>query len=133
MIDRLSHITIYVLDADAAKDFYTTKLGFKVGSDQGSGAGRWLTVVPPEQPELFIALLEPETDVSDQQTAADMRALIAKGALGGAFFETKDCRKAHEELSARGVEFIHKPTEKPYGIEATFKDNSGNRLILLEH
>jgi catechol 2,3-dioxygenase-like lactoylglutathione lyase family enzyme len=133
MIDRLSHITIYVLNADEAKAFYTDTLGFKLGTDQGTGTGRWLTVTPPDQPDLYIALLEPETDVGDTQTAAEMRSLIAKGALGGAFFETKDCRNAYEQLTARGVDFDEEPIQKPYGIEATLRDDSGNRIVLLQH
>ena len=133
MLERLSHITIYVLNADEAKDFYTNTLGFNLGTDMGTGPGRWLTVTPPQQPDLYIALLEPESDVDDPQTAADMRSLIAKGALGGAFFETKDCAKAYEELTARGVEFTEPPAKKPYGIEVTLRDNSGNRVVLLQH
>lgn len=133
MIERLSHMTIYVLDADEAKGFYTTKLGFNLATDQWSGSGRWLTVVAPEQPDLFIALLEPESVVSDSEIAAQLRALIARGVFGGAFFDTKDCQRSYEQLTARGVEFIEAPTEKPYGIEATFRDNSGNRLTLLQH
>jgi len=37
-----------------------------------------------------------------------------------------DCRKTHQELSARGVEFTRAPVEYPWGTAATFKDPDGN-------
>jgi predicted enzyme related to lactoylglutathione lyase len=59
-------------------------------------------------------------------------ALVAKGALGASAFETDDCRATYEELSGRGVMFLSEPTERFYGIEATFRDNSGNWFSMTE-
>jgi uncharacterized glyoxalase superfamily protein PhnB len=39
---------------------------------------------------------------------------------------TADCQKTYEELSAKGVQFTQEPTERPYGVEAVFRDDSGN-------
>ena len=51
--------------------------------------------------------------------------MVAKAALGSGVLETADCQKTYVELKARGVEFKSPPTERFYGIEAVFKDNSG--------
>lgn len=139
MISKLSHSCFYVLDQDSAKEFYTTKLGFTVNTDvvmgegfEGAGQGfRWLTVSPPDQPEVEIILADCRMG-HDEQTAKELRALVAKGALGAAAFETDDCQKSFEELSARGVTFLSEPAERPYGIEAVFRDDSGNWFSLTE-
>jgi catechol 2,3-dioxygenase-like lactoylglutathione lyase family enzyme len=139
MITKLSHSCFYVLDQDSAKEFYTTKLGFQVRTDvtmgdgfEGAGKGfRWLTVSPPDQPEVEIILADCRMG-HDDQTAKELRALVAKGALGAAAWETEDCQKTFEELSARGVTFLSEPAERPYGIEAVFRDDSGNWFSLTE-
>ena len=132
MIQRLSHISIYVLDQDAAYDFYVNKLGLEVRTDAPMGNGfRWLTVGPKGQPDLEIALM-PTTPgpMMDQETSDQLRALVQKGALGAGVMETADIQKTYEELKTRGVEFSQPPTERFYGIEALFKDNSGNWFSL---
>jgi predicted enzyme related to lactoylglutathione lyase len=48
-------------------------------------------------------------------------------------WETDDCHKTYETLKARGVDFVQPPTDRPYGIiEAIFKDNSGNTMVLAQ-
>jgi catechol 2,3-dioxygenase-like lactoylglutathione lyase family enzyme len=128
-------MTIYVLDQDAAYDFYVNKLGLEVRTDAPMDGGfRWLTVGPKGQSDLEIALM-PTTPspMMDQETADTLRALIQKGAIGSGVMETADCRKTYEELKARGVEFSSPPQERFYGIEALFKDNSGNWFSLTQH
>lgn len=140
MISKLSHAGVLVLDQESAKQFYTEKLGFTVRNDvqmgadfAGSGQGfRWLTVSPPGQPDLEFILAAPEMG-HDKGTAGQLRELVAKGAFGGGVWETDDCRKTHEELSGRGVTFLQEPTERPYGVEAVFRDDSGNWFSLTEH
>ena len=126
MIDRISHTTIWVLDQDEALEFYTEKLGFEVNTDARMDAFRWLTVSPPNQPDHELILLEPGPPMMDAEAAAKVKELVAKGLLGPGAFETHDCRATYEALSARGVGFISEPAERPHGIEATFRDNSGN-------
>jgi catechol 2,3-dioxygenase-like lactoylglutathione lyase family enzyme len=128
MIQRLSHVSIYVLDQDAAYDFYINKLGFEVRMDSKMDNGfRWLTVGPKGQPNLQIVLM-PTTPspMMDQETSDNLRALIQKGVLGAGVFQTADCQQTYEELKAKGVEFMGPPAERFYGIEALMKDNSGN-------
>jgi catechol 2,3-dioxygenase-like lactoylglutathione lyase family enzyme len=139
VITRLSHAGVLVLDQDSAKRFYTETLGFTVGFDvqmgsefEGGGQGfRWLTVSPPGQPDLQFILAAPEMG-HDEETARQLRELIAKGAFGGGVWEADDCRKTYEELSGRGVSFMQEPAERPYGVEAVFRDDSGNWFSLTE-
>jgi len=127
MIQRLSHVTIYVLDQDAAKDFYVNKLGFDLKTDASMDNGfRWLTVAPKGQPDLEIVLMATTNPKWDAETAEALRTLVRKGVLGSGVLETADCRKTYEELKAKGVEFSQPPVERFYGIEALLKDNSGN-------
>jgi catechol 2,3-dioxygenase-like lactoylglutathione lyase family enzyme len=132
MIDRLSHACVWVLDQDEALDFYTTKLGFEVRSDERMESFRWLTVGPPGQPDLEILLASPGPPMLDPESAETMRKLVAKGSLGAGVFATDDCRRTYAVLSERGVRFLMEPTERFYGVEATFRDNSGNWFSLTE-
>jgi Glyoxalase/Bleomycin resistance protein/Dioxygenase superfamily len=68
----------------------------------------------------------------DEQSAEHVRALVAKGVLGAAAFETSDCRATYAELSGRGVSFLTEPTKRPWGTEATLRDNSGNWFSVTE-
>ena len=133
MIQRMNHVTIWVLDQEEAKDFYVNKLGFELKTDAKMDSGfRWLTVSPKGQPELEIILMATDGSgsVEDQESAAAIRKLVAAGKLGAGVFQTADCRKTYEELKAKGVEFTQEPKEEFYGVEAVFKDNSGNWFSL---
>jgi catechol 2,3-dioxygenase-like lactoylglutathione lyase family enzyme len=135
MITRLSHYSIYVLDQDQAYDFYINKLGFEVVTDAKMDNGfRWLTVRPKDQPDIEIVLMPvKEGFMFDKDSAEQLRDLIKKGKLGSGVFETNDCRATYTELKSKGVEFMSEPKEQFYGIEALFKDNSGNWFSLSEH
>jgi catechol 2,3-dioxygenase-like lactoylglutathione lyase family enzyme len=126
MVTKLSHTTIWVLDQDEALEFYTRKLGFEVNTDATMDDFRWVTVSPPDQPDHELILLVPGPPMMDEQSAERVKELVAKGVLGPGAFESDDCRRTYAELSGRGVNFLSEPTERFYGIEATFRDNSGN-------
>jgi predicted enzyme related to lactoylglutathione lyase len=133
MIRRLSHTSVYVLDQDRAKSFYTEKLGFEVRADVKMGDFRWLTVGPKGQADLEMVLMPIRAGATMPEDAcAKLRSLIEAGYVGVGVFETTDCKKTYEELKARGVEFKMEPAERPYGIEALFKDDSGNWFSLTE-
>jgi len=133
MIRSLSHATIYVSDQDEARTFYIDKLGFEVRMDVTMEGFRWLTVGPKDQNNIELVLMEPKPGMMhDADTVAALKQLIAKGAIGGGVFHTDDCKSTYEELKARGVEFMGPPAERPYGIEAMFKDNSGNWFSLTQ-
>jgi predicted enzyme related to lactoylglutathione lyase len=134
MITRVNHFSIFVLDQDSAYDFYVNKLGFKVHTDASMGPGkRWLTVTPPEQPDLEIALMAiDEGMMFKKDTAEKMRELVKAGTFGYAVFECNDLVATYEELTARGVKFKKPPTKEFYGFEALFVDDSGNWFSLGE-
>ena len=132
MITALSHTTIWVLDQDEALAFYTQKLGFEVNTDAMMDDFRWLTVNAPGRPDHEFVLLVPGPPMMDEESAAQVKALVAKGVLGAGAFETDDCRATYAELTARGVSFLSEPTERFYGIEATFRDESGNWFSMTE-
>ena len=132
MITNVSLVTIYVTDQDAARDFYVGTLGFEAREDVRMGEGfRWVTIAHPNQPELEFTLMVPGPPL-DEEAAASVRRLLEKGALNAAGLAVDDCRKTYEELAAKGVTFLQEPSDRPYGIEAVMRDNSGNWLVLVE-
>jgi catechol 2,3-dioxygenase-like lactoylglutathione lyase family enzyme len=133
MITNISHVNVFVLDQDRARRFYTEKLGFEVRSDATMDGFRWLTVGLEGQPDLNILLAQPAPPMFSEDDAAALRGLIAKGVMPGGVIETDDCRRAYEDLKARGVEFLQEPAERPYGIEAMLRDDSGNWFSLTQH
>jgi catechol 2,3-dioxygenase-like lactoylglutathione lyase family enzyme len=129
MITRLSVATLFVLDQDKAYEFYVNTLGFQVKTDAKMDNGfRWLTVAPPDQPDLEIALLNPLTGGMqyDEEAKKALRLLLEKGALGAGVVSTPDCRATYEELRSKGVKFKSEPKEQFYGIEAIMTDGVGN-------
>ena len=136
MLKQLTHVNQWVHDQDEALAFYTEKLGMELRDDvtvPEMGNFRWLTVGPVGQPDIAVVLMAgPGPPVFDEETAAAVRTLVAKGAAGGLFFTTDDCQSTYEELSSRGVEFSQKPEQRPYGIDAGFRDPSGNQIRMLQ-
>ena len=127
MIQRLSHATIYVMNQDAARDFYVNKLGFEVRNDQSMDNGfRWLTVSPKGQPDLQLILMQVDGPNIQADVAATLKSLMEKGRLSGGVLQVDDCRATYEELKAKGVEFLSPPADRFYGVECVLKDNSGN-------
>lgn len=133
---RIANAQLWVHDQDEALAFYTEKLGMEVRADvtlPEMGDFRWLTVGPPNQPDVAIVLMAiPGPPMIDQATGEQLRDLMGKGLAGTVFLTTDDCRARYEELSARGVEFTEPPEERPYGIDSGFRDPSGNALRLTQ-
>jgi catechol 2,3-dioxygenase-like lactoylglutathione lyase family enzyme len=133
---KLSNTQLWVHDQDEALAFYTDKLGFEVRVDMTLpelGSFRWLTVGPTDQPDIAIVLMPiPGPPVMEPDTADQVRTLVAKGFAGTIFLTTDDCQAAYEELTSRGVEFIEQPEERPYGIDSSFRDPSGNSIRLTQ-
>ena len=134
MIRRMSHATIFVQNQEEALAFYRDKLGFRVHTDAKINDDfRWLTMCTNDEPDFELILLEPKPGMlMDEETSKQMRAIMAKGVLGAGAFNTDDCQGTYDELKAKGVEFISAPAQRPYGIEAVFKDNSGNWFSLTQ-
>ncbi|MDA0563274.1 VOC family protein [Streptomonospora sp. S1-112] len=133
MITRLGVAGVYVLDHDEAKRFFIDRLGFEERFDLTMDNGmRWLTVGPPADPRFQLSLTVPGSPMHDEETAAAIRDLLARGALSGGAWNTDDCRATYAEYTARGVEFVQEPHEVPYGVEAVFRDPWGNWYSLNE-
>ncbi len=132
MITKLSHVNVFVLDQERAKEFYTEKLGFEVRNDAKLDGMRWLTVGPKGQPDLNILLAHPAPPMFSEEDAAALRALVAKGAMAGGVIDTDDCRRDYEQLKAKGVTFLQEPADRPYGVEALLRDDSGNWFSLTQ-
>ena len=136
MLKQLTHTQIWVHDQDEALAFYTEKLGMELRQDvtvPELGNFRWLSVGVPGQPDVAITLMAiPGPPVFDEDTRAQIQALMAKGASGGLFFTTDDIQGSYEELKSRGVEFSQEPTEQPYGVDAGFRDPSGNQFRMMQ-
>ena len=133
---KLANTQLWVHDQEEALAFYTQKLGMEVRADvtlPELGDFRWVTVAPPGQEEVSIVLMAiPGPPVMDPDTAGQVKDLMAKGFAGAVFLTTDDCQASYEELKARGVEFTEAPEERPYGIDAGFRDPSGNSFRLTE-
>lgn len=133
---KIANAHLWVHDQDEALAFYTEKLGMEVRADvtlAELGDFRWLTVGPPGQEDISIALMAiPGPPVFEAETKRGIEDLLAKGVVGSVFLTTDDCQATYEELAARGVEFTETPEQRPYGIDCGFRDPSGNSLRLTQ-
>jgi len=133
---KINSAQLWVHDQDEALAFYTQKLGWEVRSDvtlPEMGDFRWLTVGPAGQDDIAVVLMAiPGPPVFDSETAEQVKELMGKGAAGTVFLTTDDCRASYEALKGRGVEFTEAPEERPYGIDAGFRDPSGNSFRLTQ-
>jgi len=129
MFNNISRSQLFVLDQDEALDFYTNTLGFEVAADIDLGFMRWLTVRVPGDDIREILLERPGPPVMDDATAAQVRDLITKGAIGGAIFlTTDDAQSTFDTLKGRGVDITDEPTARPYGIDFGIRDPFGNAI-----
>lgn len=131
MITNVSLQGVWVTDIDAAKDFYVKTLGFQESTDVTMGDFRWCTVNHPNQPDLELNLRVPGPPLDDED-AEFVRRSLAKGSMSGGGLRVDDCRSTYEELKEKGVDFVQEPSDRPYGVEAVLRDNSGNWWVLVE-
>ena len=136
MITRLNVTSIWVLDKDEALDFYVNKLGLEKGNDVRQGDYRWLTIKVPGEAgteATEVSLEQPGAPLHDEATAAQLRDLITKGALGGLVFTTDDARGLYDTLKERGVtDFTQEPTDHFYGTDMGIRDPFGNPIRILQ-
>jgi predicted enzyme related to lactoylglutathione lyase len=122
MIQGVRKIVIPVDDQERAREFWTTRVGFEVVTDEAYGGGRWLEVAPPNRGVVLVLSprdpAEPRRQVNDQLPHSDV------------FFNSGDIVRTHRELTERGVEFPMPPTKMPFGWWSLFEDESGTRYAL---
>lgn len=132
---KLAGAQVWVHDQDEALKFYTEKLGMELRADvtvPEMGNFRWLTVGVPDQEVDVVLMAIPGAPMVDEGIADEIRSLMVKGFAQTLFLATDDCQKSYEELSGRGVEFTEQPEQRPYGIDAGFRDPSGNSFRLTQ-
>lgn len=127
MITKITHISLLVHNQDDALHFYTNILGFKLHTDFLMENGfRWLTLCLKNQPDVEIALILAKTpqekDLVGKQAASYPLLCV----------QTDDCKKDYDFLKANGVEFTQEPRQRPWGIEAIFKDLYGSLFVLVQ-
>ena len=132
MIQGLGIATVWTFDQQRAKAFFTEKLDFELRDEISMGDMRWVTVGAKNQPAVALTLMSPDGPGLDPESAEAVKKLVGTGVLGAGAFTTDDCRGDYATFKARGVEFLQEPTERPYGIEAIFRDDSGNWYSLTE-
>lgn len=124
----MTQVTLVVTNQQRALDFYTEKVGFEKKNDVPlPGGGRWVSVGPRGQ-DLELALWPVGAQVDPQQR--ELAKAWAPGKSPPILVRVTDCRKAYDELHARGVPFLRPPTEYPWGVNATFSDPDGNLFSL---
>ena len=123
---------LYVRDQDEALDFYVTKVGFTPHTDVKNGPYRWLTVQYPGQPHFQLGLFHPGPPTHDPETAAQLLALVAKGAMPPLVLTVKDCHATYARLVKHGVDTIQEPIARFGSIDAGFRDPSGNGWKLIQ-
>ena len=133
---RISSVNLWVRDQDEALAFWTDKVGLELRSDASFpelGGFRWLRVGPPHQPEVELVLMAvPGPPVVSAEQTALIREVVGQGLAGAVFLVTDDVRRDHELLAGRGVEFTEPPEDRPFGIDAGFRDPSGNQVRLTQ-
>ena len=133
---KIANTQLWVHDQDEALEFYTRKIGFEVRADvtlPELGNFRWLAVGPVGQPDISVVLMAiPGPPVFEPETTEQVRTVMAKGAAGTIFLTTENVKASYEELTGRGVEFVDPPEERPYGIDSSFRDPSGNHIRLMQ-
>lgn len=132
MITHMALTTIWSTDQERDLEFFTETLGFDKRYDMMMGESRWVTVSPRNQPELQFALMRPDGPGLDPESSEALTTLVSKGVIGGGAFHTDDIRATYAELREKGVEFLQEPVERPYGIEAIFRDPTGNWYSLTQ-
>ena len=124
----LRNTFLEVDDHEAALTFYRDVLGLEVRDDVVMEFGRWLTVGPPNQPELGVVLQSVGVGRSPDD-AQTLRSLLAKGSLGGLVFTTDDVDAVFERVNASGAEVLQEPMDMPYGVrDCAFRDPAGNMV-----
>ena len=124
MITHITHVTIWVKDQDEALKFYRDKLGFKVVSDDAATIPnyRWLTIAPPQQTNLEIAL----------NLAPTPEQLAGVGKQGIFVLASTDVQADFAALKAKGVTIQAGLNVNPWGSDFIFEDLYGNDFNVVQ-
>jgi predicted enzyme related to lactoylglutathione lyase len=117
-------------DPEESLAFYRDTLGFEVRNDVGYDGMRWLTVGPPNQPDVSIVLHPPAADPGTTEAERQViQEMMAKGTYAMIVMATADLDGLFERVEASGAEVIQEPTEQPFGVrDCAFRDAAGNHV-----
>lgn len=130
MVTALTHVTVIVLDQDAALRWYTEVFGLEKRMDRQMGNERWVSVGIKGQPWPEIALQQPSEAIYGPETYAKKMRQLGENPTW--VFTVDDCRGFVESLRQKGTRIISEPAEKPWGTAALVSDLYGNVFSLLE-
>lgn len=117
-------------DPEAAKAFYRDLLGFEVRQEVGYNEMHWITVGPPEQPEVNIVLHPPGADpaISDGERRT-ITEMMAKGTFASMLLASDDLAGTFAKLEAGGADILQEPTDQDWGVrDCAVRDPAGNTL-----
>jgi predicted enzyme related to lactoylglutathione lyase len=118
VIKSIKFVSVPVKDQDRALEFYTQKLGFGIVTDQPfDGTQRWIELRIPGA-DTGVVLFTPR---GHEERIGDFMNMS---------FICDDVHRTHEELAARGVEFVQPPRTEEWGTAAIFKDSEGNSFVV---
>lgn len=124
MITKVGTVSLFVNDQDAAKAFYTEKLGFEVHEDAPFGPGmRWLSVAPPGA-ETEIVLYKPD------ENWEHYRQVVGKSQALTLAVDDLDAFVA--DVTAKGVRVPMGIMEEGWGRHAFILDHEDNMLLVVE-
>lgn len=122
MISEISKIVVPVDDPVRAKEFWTSRVGFDVVSDESYGDERWIEVSPPSGGPVIV--LSPRTEAEGRRDVPDRLP------HSPVFFSCDDIEATHRELAERGVRFPVPPARMEFGWWSLFEDDDGTRYAL---
>jgi predicted enzyme related to lactoylglutathione lyase len=128
MITHISSVSVMVSNQDRSLAFYTEKLGFELQMDAPMGQSRWIQLAPKGAQTSLVLSLPTE----DMPAEIYQRAKSMVGGFANFIFNVDDMEATCAELTSRGVEFVDKPSQQPWGWWATMKDPDGN-IIGVHH
>jgi predicted enzyme related to lactoylglutathione lyase len=118
MLKRIKFVGIPVRDQDRALEFWKTKMGLQVVTDQPMGEGqRWIEMKVPGS-QTGIALFTPPGHEDRIGTFVSMS------------WECDNIQRTYEELVEKGVEIVQPPKKEPWGTSVIFKDSEGNSFVI---
>lgn len=124
MINKVGTVCIFVNDQDAAKAFYTEKLGMEVHLDAPFGENsRWLAVAPPGA-ETEIILYKPDENWEHYRQVVGKSQAITLDVTG--------IDQLIADLQAKGVRVPMGMMEQDWGRHTFILDHEDNMLLLIE-
>jgi uncharacterized glyoxalase superfamily protein PhnB len=117
-------------DAEAAKAFYRDLLGFEIRQEVGYNDMHWITVGPPEQPDVNLVLHPPGADPAitdaERRTITEM---MAKGTFASMLLASEDLEGTFARLAEGGADILQEPTDQDWGVrDCAVRDPAGNTL-----